>query len=287
MQKNHIGLWAVAALCILATGGVCAAAPVLWVDDSYSQLGTVDIGTGAVSVIGGLQTNLGDIAFDSNGKLWGVDLYSNLYSVSTTTGIASIVGNSGDAVQFNSLVGGPGGSLYAAGLNSPKLYTINSATGADTVVGTTGFAAAGDLAFVNGTLYESAVDPKNSAVDDLIKITLSPTFSATEVGSFGIPDVYGLASDDNGVLYAIAGTAIYTTNLDTAALTPLLNYAGNSAGLGPADGEAFISESAGAIASGPSPTTTLVPLPSAVWSGLILLAALAGISAATRLRQTH
>jgi len=257
---------------------------VLWVDDVDEQLGTVNLGSGAVTLVGNTNAYLTDIGFDSNGNLWGVDPNANFYTVSTTTGTATYLTSLDTGVDFNALVGGANGSLFAAAANNKDLFTINSSTGKDSVVGNTGFDAAGDLAFVNGTLYEAAVDPANSTVDDLVKITLSPTFSATDVGSFGIPDVYGLASDNSGVLYAVANTQIYTVNLDTAALTPVLDYGGNSAGLTDANGEAFLNESAGATPSNPTgPTSSIVPLPTAVWSGLILLVTLAGARAIKRL----
>jgi hypothetical protein len=259
-----------------------ASGPILWIDDDSNNIGTVNISTGAVTLVGNAGSpspGLGDIAFDSNGNLWGVDIDSNFYSINSTTGAATLVGNTGDGVGFNSLVGGANGSLYAAGYNSTNLYTINSATGKDTNLGNIGFDAAGDLAFVSGTLYESALDPAGSGNDVLVKITLGATPSATEVGSFGLSDVYGLASDNNGVLYALSGTVIYTVNLNTAALTEVLDYGDNDVGLTGAAGEAFLGEASGAV-----PT---VPLPPAAWSALAMLAGLAGIGAVKKLRPSH
>ena len=49
------------------------AAPILWVSTGGAQLATVDVSTGATSVIGGTGTALTDIAFSPTGDLYGSD----------------------------------------------------------------------------------------------------------------------------------------------------------------------------------------------------------------------
>jgi hypothetical protein len=247
------------------------AIPLLYVDDASNNIGTVNLTNNAVTVLGnaGSEGTLFDIGFASNGNLYGLDGGGGFYSINTTTGAATHIGDTG-LDGLNALVGGANGSLWAAGDDDENLYNLNSTNGASTSVGTVGFSSAGDLAFVNGTLYEAALDPDGGSNNILVKITLSPTVTGTEVGSFGVPNVYGLASDNNGVLYALSGTEVYTVNLSTAALTPLLNYAGS--GLGDANGEAFADESGGATPTPPGPTG--VPLPPALWSTVSMLGAL-------------
>jgi hypothetical protein len=78
------------------------------------------------------------------------------------------------------------------------------------------------------------------------------------VGSFGVPNVFGLATGSDGVLYATAGTFVYSVNTDTGAATRLVNYFGN--GLGVANGAGFFTE-AGATGGGPGGPTS-APEPS-------------------------
>lgn len=63
---------------------------------------------------------------------------------------------------------------------------------------------------------------------------------ASILGPMGIGAVYGLASNDNVHLYAVAGTSVYTVNTVTGVASALVNYGGQ--GLGAANGTAFLTE---------------------------------------------
>lgn len=265
------GLRSVLSLAVLL-GGVSSAhaLPNLWVSDGGGTLGTVDVATGNVAVIGNMGITMTDLAFDPSGKLYGIS-FTSLYQIDGTSGQTSLVGNLG-LTGANALVFGTDGTLYASANNTTNLYSIDVATGAATALGSTGFSAAGDLAFNSGNLFLS------STTDQLVQVGLNPV-SGTAVGSFGIPNVFGLgtelANGGNGILYGISGTQILSVSTSTGAATALVNYGGH--GLGASFGAAFFSE-AGA---GSTPPPGTVPEPASLF---LLGSALIGMTAWRRYR---
>ena len=211
--------------------GVASAAPILWVDDGRGNLGTVDVSTGSVNVIGNMGRVMTDIAFDPTGNLYGID-FGSLYSINKTNGASTFIGNFG--TSLNSLVFASDGTLFAA---NTSLYTINVSTGAATVVGNGGYAynSSGDLAFIGNDLMLSSC-----CGDSLVKLDKS-TGVGSLVGNIGYGGVYGLASDNNVNLYGIAGTSVISINTSTGAGSSPVNYAGQ--GLFDAYGSAFYKES--------------------------------------------
>jgi hypothetical protein len=257
--QRAAGLVAMAGLGTLLLGAGAHAVPSgpLWIDDANGVIGTVNLSNGAVTIIGntGLGGNLTDIAFQ-NGNLFGTT-FTGLYSISRTTAAASLVASYGGlgSSGMNALVGSTGSSLYAASGNTLQLYSLTTAGAATTFTGSTGAASAGDLAFSGGFLYESAIHP-GTANDELVRLTLSGTsVTSSVIGDFSVGGspltaVFGLAEGDDGVMYAVDGTSIYSVNLATAALTLVQNYAGH--GLGAANGTAFVTESPPTV---PEPAT--------------------------------
>jgi len=87
-------------------------------------------------------------------------------------------------------------------------------------------------------LFESATG--GNGADQLVDAS-----TGTVVGQFhttttsGFSNVFGLA-DDGAAMYAVAGTEIYTVDLSSGLLTPVLDYSGH--GLGDANGTAFLAE---------------------------------------------
>lgn len=242
----------IAALALVLFSGAAAAAPIMYVHDSGGTLGRVDVATGNVQLIGSMGVQMTDIAFDPDGDLFGLT-FTGLYSINASTGASTFIGNHG-VNGGNALVFGADGTLYAAGTLTSGLYSLSTATGAGTLLGSMGFASAGDLAFNGGNLYLA------STSNQLVKVDLATLPGSVAVGAFGVPDVYGLATGDNGMLYAVAGTTVYEVDTATGAASNGVNYGGQ--GLGLAYGESFYTE-AGA------PTPTPVPEPST----LMLLAA--------------
>lgn len=224
-----------ATLLFAAGIGSAMAGPVMHVHDSQGNLATVDVATGAVSVIGNMGVVMTDIAFNSSGNLYGIS-FTGLYSINAGTGTASFIGNHGVS-GGNALVFSSSGTLYAAGNTTTGLFSLNTATGAGTTLGNTGFASGGDLAFYGGELYLA------SSGNQLIHIDLGNLAGSASVGSFGVSSVFGLATGDNNVLYGVAGTTVYTVNAATGAASSPISYGGQ--GLGQAFGQSFFTESGG------------------------------------------
>lgn len=253
MIKGYFGVLVNKITMLVFAGGLMAgavtAAPIMHVHDSNGNLGMVDVTTGDVSLIGSMGVTMTDIGFDPVGNLYGIG-FNGLYSINETTAATTLIGNHGIA-SGNALVFDDGGTLYAAGASSNSLYTIDPLTGASTSLGIMGFASGGDLAFSGGDLYLA------SSTSALIRIDLNNIGNTAVVGSFGVNGVYGLATGDNGTLYAVANTTIYTVNTATGAATNPVNFAGQ--GLGQAYGQGFYTE-AGADGGSTTPLSAPAPL---------------------------
>lgn len=230
----------------LAVGSAAIAAPIMHVHDNQGNLGTVDVATGTVNVIGNMGVVMTDIAFDPSGNLYGIS-FGFLYAINAGTAATTLIGSHG-VPGGNALVFASDGTLYSAGFSSTNLYRINPANGATTSLGNMGFASGGDLAFNAGNFYLA------DSLSRLIRIDLTNLAATALVGSFGVGDVFGLATGDNGVLYAVAGTTIYTVNTTTGAATNPVSFA--SQRLGQAFGQSFRTEAGGGQV--PEPATLLL-----------------------------
>jgi hypothetical protein len=116
---------------------------------------TINAATGAATAVGSMGTGgqVMDFALDGSGQLWAVNNTvfpgGQLWKIDTTTGagtlVSTITGTDGNVmgIMFDA-----SGTLYATDYTpNSKLYTINTATGVATTVGTTGlfFAHGGDF----------------------------------------------------------------------------------------------------------------------------------------------
>ena len=226
--------------------GSAFAVPVMHVHDSSGNLATVDVQTGTVSVIGNMGAVFTDIAFDTSGDLYGIT-FTGLYSINPTTAVATFIGPTGLS-GGNALVFDSNDTLYAASNNTLGIYTLNTGTGASTLLGNTGFASGGDLAIHSGKLFLA------SSTNQLVELNLADLPESQSVGPFGVGNVFGLATGDDGFLYGVAGTNIYTVNPLTGAATLAINYGGQ--GLGQAFGQSFTTEAVqGEIPPIPEPST--------------------------------
>lgn len=233
-----------AAACALVSASLASHAdPILWVSTGGAQLATVDVATGATSVIGSTSVALTDIAFSPTGDLYGIS-FTSLYTVNQGTGAATLIGSLG-AVSgtANALVFGANGTLYMAG---NTLYTVNTSTGATTAIGSgIGFQSGGDLAFVGGDLFMA------SSGNQLIDVDIT-TGAGVFVGNLGVGSMFGLATPDNVTLYGVAGQSVYSVNTGTGAATFQSTF--SPALGGGAFGLAFRTESGGG-GSVPEPAT--------------------------------
>jgi hypothetical protein len=81
-----------------------------------------------------------------------------------------------------------------------------------------------------------------TAASQLARIDLANIANSAVIGSFGVGGVFGLATGDNGVLYAVADMTIYTVDSATGAATNPVTFGGQ--GLGTAFGQSFFAEAA-------------------------------------------
>lgn len=222
----------------LLLGGISANAGTVYLDDTAGDLFAGDPTTGtftyigttaAVSSTGGFQ----DIDFVS-GSLYGIDASGNLYLINTANAAATLIGPSGVSdSHYVGLAGDSSGTLWAGGTNT--IYTVNTSTGTATPVGNnTGYtyAVEGDLEFVGSTLYLTSTTDGGG---DLVQVDTT-TGIATDVGSTGFQDVFGLAYDtDNSVFYGYTGAGEEfdidpaDEGLDTALYTNITLQGGGTA----------------------------------------------------------
>lgn len=220
--------------CALFSAAVAAqAAPTLWVSTGGAQLATVDVATGATSLIGGTGTALTDIAFSPTGDLFGIS-FSGLYKVNSSTGATTLVGGLGSVSgTANALVFGSDGTLYMAG---NTLYSVDTSTGATTAIGAIGYQSGGDLAFIGSTLYMA------SSSNELIAVNTA-TGAGTSIGALGVGSMFGLATPDNVNLYGVAGQSVYLVDTTNGTATFQSTFSPTLGG--GAFGLAFLSEAGG------------------------------------------
>jgi hypothetical protein len=210
----------------------------------------VDVTTGKVSLVNNTGEILNDIGFIGS-QMYGVT-FPNLFFINKTTGASTLIGSTFSDPGMNALVGAGTGLLGASNTTATtNIYSISPTTAALTVVATSPLPSAGDLAFAGSALFESAVDL--NGFDRLVDVT-----THLVVGQFHTPTIFGFSNvnglaDNGGIMYAVAGTEIYSVNLSIALLTPVFNYAGH--GLGAANGAAF--DPPGTI---PEPSTWMMML---------------------------
>jgi hypothetical protein len=138
----------------------------LYASDVFSggafKFGSIDVSTGAFTSInnqGGSANWHALTNNDSAGFLYTVaaDAAPDNLETVTPAGVISVIGPTNLAVA-GLAYDNASAILYAVALNQKNLYTINTSTGAPTLVGSTGLTSAGsaaDLAFdpLSGTLY--------------------------------------------------------------------------------------------------------------------------------------
>ncbi|MBM3584047.1 MAG: PEP-CTERM sorting domain-containing protein [Alphaproteobacteria bacterium] len=242
----------------LVAASAAQAGPLLFVHDADNTLGTVDVATGDVTIIGTMNMvgdeAITDIAFDPDGNLFSVS-FDNFYSINKNTGAATLIGAHGVSGP-NALVFRSDGTIFTAGFRDTNLSTIDVNTGVATTAFDMGFGSAGDLAFHDGKFYLAA--RIIGADNELVEIDLDAP-SATSIGSFGFDAVFGLATGSDGIiLYGLAGTDVFKVDTLTGAGFDPVDYAGQ--GMTDSFGTSFFTE-AGATIGVPEPATvTLVGL---------------------------
>lgn len=216
--------------------------PVIWVADVLGRLGTVNLGSGAVSVKGFMKNGsrtvvMTDIAFCPGGALYGITFGSDrrLYRITTTTNPrATPIGSHGQS-GLNALVCDAAGQLFAHSFNTARLFKVNKSTGATTVVGSTGSVrSAGDLAFHEGGLFLT------NTTKGLTKLN-ARSGAVLSTRLHNVRDMFGLVSTATNRLYGVAGTKIYLFAENAAGPTGAVSVARDftGRGLGATFGAAF------------------------------------------------
>lgn len=213
-------------VCLLAlsAGLAVQAAPIGFaVDTANDNLLSIDLGTGATTVIGAI--GFGDfeaLSFQpGTGILYGLDDVSDtLITINTTTGAGTAVGPMGNNFDDAGLAFDDVGNLFAASdLSGDGVFTVDVATGAATEIGEGGpdnFA----MAFGFGQMYGMTDD---GTPDGLTLINLTNGFT-TRVQAAGLGfsiDEGDLTFDQSGILWFIdAGNEnIYQIDRLTGAAT--------------------------------------------------------------------
>jgi hypothetical protein len=269
-------------VCLLV---VAVAAPVAGqtgyaVNDSDSQLYSVDFGTGTATAIGA--TGFDDIeglAFDAAGVLYGVDDDTEqLVTCSTATGACVAVGPlglGGDALTDFGLAFDCAGTLFLGTEDGASLYTIDTTMGTATLVGAQGTevtalaSRAGDFLCASG-LYGIADD--DNAFGCLN--TSSGAFDAIGPLGFDIGDA-GLGFDLSANPIGVDDDGDYfTIDRATGAATILGTL---TCGAGTCELEAFATPSVCGI------TNDIPTLSSATLAALVLLLAAGAVLVLRRL----
>lgn len=235
-MKKNMYIFTILTFVFLATPAFALTTTPLWIHDSTGNLGTYNIASDTVNVIGDMGVVMTDIAFSPSGDLYGIS-FTNLYTINTSNASVTNIGSHGVA-GGNALVFGSDGTLYAAGTSTTNLYSLNPTNGTPTLLGDMGFSSSGDLAFHNGAFYLSA---NTSPSDTLVLLSLS-TFAGSAIGNFGFDNVYGLATADDALLYGLSGFDVFSVDVSTGSGTLIGNYSGG--GLGVSYGSSFITEAA-------------------------------------------
>jgi hypothetical protein len=203
---------AVLFLTVVGSARLCDAAGKIYSGGVADQrLYTTDSATAATTLIGPLGISPFDIAFNPSGQLYGIDSGATLYSINPNTAASTFIGGLGAFI--NGLDFRSNGVLYGSG--NDALYTINTATGVATLVGSNGglYYSAGDLAFASDdSLYMT------TTVNDLVQVN-PLTGAATLIGAIGFPDVYGIDFIGSTLFAITAGGDLLTVNTATGAGT--------------------------------------------------------------------
>src|SRR3954452_25424532 len=200
-----------------ASAAASSSGPLVYLCDDAGRLGTLNLKTKAVHVIGNIGVVLTDIAFAPGGTLYGVS-FTDFYKVSTTTGKATRIGSLGTD-GINALAFDKAGNAVAASVKRSGFYGIDLATGRATSAGLDGgFLSAGDFAYSGSHLYFS------TSSQQLVDFDLSGHTSRALADH--INQLYGLAVTAPGRLYGFANTTLYKLDPSTGKEPGIANSAG-------------------------------------------------------------
>ncbi len=191
----------------------------IYINDGNNDIYTVNPENCSKTLVGNTgtgSTTFLDIAIDpTTGIMYGISNgMGDLYTINTSNASANFIGTTG-LENATSLTCDANGTLYAAigatGITN-DLYTINKATGSATSLGNlgAGIFSAGDLTFINGSLYLAGAD------STLIQIDIDNPSNSEVIGLFeNQVRMFGILTHNVNCayeVYAFAGNDMYSLN---------------------------------------------------------------------------
>jgi len=211
--------------------------------NSYFNLYAVNPDTLEVTLIGpfgwpdGGSDMMTDIAVDKDNNIYGIS-WGSLYRVDHDTAACTFLTNL-DGQEFNGLSFLPVGAidqtgeeaLVATGL-AGALYKIDTTTGVSTLIGDYGgnYESSGDIVSVEG--FGTAATVKNGSTNDYLVHVDPTTGAATNIGSTGIPDIWGIGFWKNKVYGFVATNQFVTIDIHTGESTYISTGPENWTGAG-------------------------------------------------------
>lgn len=199
-----------------------------YVMDFDGVLYSINLNNGTVTQIGGSYTSAIALACGGDGTLYAVSVGTDdLATINKTTGAATVVGGLGVDIGYAQDIGYDRdnnilyGTLYSS---EGGLYTINTSTGAATLITTlddelTGFAVPYTVSGPIATTLTPAADAPNVAIDATVSATFNvPIFAVDLTGITITPNPGSVSASINGAVLTIAHAdfdynTTYTVNI--------------------------------------------------------------------------
>jgi hypothetical protein len=184
---------AITTVALLSSLATAKADPMAYMGTDTGEFGTIDLTTGAFSLLGNSGQTLAGMAVD-DGELFASAYHTasgTLFNINPANGLLTTLGNSGVEIDdFGSTTSG----LFGVGVDG-NLYSFNASNGAATLIGPTGigFGSWRGLSTNSNALYFG--DGTN-----LYTLNTS-TGAATLVGGMGGGVEVGALLEEGGVLY--------------------------------------------------------------------------------------
>lgn len=147
--------------------------------------------------------NIRAIAFASDGTLWGGNNLGRLYRINITTGDTTFIGSHTSTLVYASFSVNPITGRLWASVRPPiagrdLIYTVNTTTGAATLVGATGGSNITPAIAFDGRGRLYGLKGTGSQIDTLIVIDTTTAFG-TRIGSMGFAGIQAMAMRSDSV----------------------------------------------------------------------------------------
>ncbi|MGI8922742.1 MAG: PEP-CTERM sorting domain-containing protein [Fimbriimonadales bacterium] len=197
------GTQALALVALAALASASRADVFAYATDTASMLYSVNLTTGAKTLIGPEGAFLESLALSPGGELYGADTIGDIYQLDTTTGAGTLVGSTGlgniEGMDFD------GGTLLATDFGSiPNVYTIDVTNGTPTLVSTfdTETGAVRTFAMKDSATMMARCDLPGP--NSLYSVAF-PGGTATHIGAMGGNIFAAMDYASDGLLYAMDG----------------------------------------------------------------------------------